>query len=57
VEDRDAELVRCVAAARAELRGKRLLQRILRDERQAEPVAERRGRRRLARTGRTRDDD
>ena len=57
VEDGDAELVRLVAPLRAELRGERLLERVLRDERQAELVAEHRGRRRLARTGRPGDDD
>jgi hypothetical protein len=57
VEDGDAELARLVAALRAELRRERLLERVLRNERQAEPVTERRGRRRLARTGRPGDDD
>ena len=57
VEDGDAELVRLVAPVRAELRGERLLECVLRDERQAELVAEQRGRRRLARTGGPGDDD
>jgi len=57
VEDGDAELVRLVTPLRAELRGERLLECVLRDEGQAELVAEQRGRRRLARTGRPGDDD
>jgi hypothetical protein len=57
VEDGDAELARLVSTACSQLLGERFLERVLRDQRQAERVAERRGRRRLARTGRAADDD
>jgi hypothetical protein len=57
MEDGSAELVRLLAAARPELLGEGFFECILRNERQAKPVAEHRGRCRLTRTRRARDDD